>query len=75
MPIFPIVDSVPDTQLILYSLEHHLHVEVKGQLDEIVVITAIEEPLYATEGVQGGVIGFVHIIESGVLTDRLAEGR
>ena len=63
VPIFPIVDAVPDSELILDPLLHHLHVEFEGKLHEIVVIAAVEEPLDAAQGLQCGIIGFIDIVK------------
>jgi len=69
VPVFPAVPAVADAEFGADVLVAHFLVEGQGQVQEVVVIAAVEEPLHGTEFLQRGVIGLVDEGEGRVVVD------
>ena len=71
MPVFPVVDPVADTQFTVYFGLSHFKMEFGIDLQQEIIISAVDEPGDRTKLLKGGLVCVVQEVEGGMPLDRL----
>ena len=71
MPILPVVYAIADAQFVFDVLLTHESMDIDREIEEKVIVTAVEEPFHGSELLNGSLIGVADEVEGRMLLDRL----
>ena len=73
VPVFPVVDAVADAELVVDAGPLHQAVDLDGQVEEEIIVAAVEEPCDGTELLQRRFVCVPEEIEAGMIVNGLAD--
>jgi len=73
VPVFPVVLAVADAELALDVFLAHELVELDAEVEEEVVVAAVDEPLHRAQLRDGGLVGLAHVVDGREVAHRLLD--
>jgi hypothetical protein len=73
VPILPVVDAVAHAELALDAVVAHFPIKVDAQVEQEVIVAAVDEPSDAPEALQRVLIGLVDEIQRRMVVDGIGD--